>query len=87
MQNTQYRHLRKLRAMTQWPGGSVGQMELLADISGEAAREALWACFRHLFNAPTQDLVDAVMNHCAKLILARVKRGELSLLTNPRASN
>lgn len=71
-----------LRRLAHWGSNSIGQMEALAgvNVQCEAERRALWEGFRHLYCGPSQVLVDAVMDHCATLILKRVARGELSLL-------
>jgi len=72
----------KLHRLGGWCGGSIGQMEALAgiNIQSHSERVALWAKFRHLFAGPSQELVDAVMDHCAKITLRKIKRGELSLI-------
>lgn len=72
-----------LRRMGGWSGGSIGQVECLAgiDIQSPAERWALWQNFRALFGGDSQGLIDAVSDHCATIVLARVKRGELSLLS------
>lgn len=71
-----------LRRLGQWHGGSIGQAEALAgvNIQCEAERWQLWQQFRELFYGDTQVLLDAVMDHCAKITLKRIKRGELCLL-------
>lgn len=61
---------------------SIGDVEQLAgvNVNSETERRALWEQFRHLFGAPTQDLFDAVMDHCAAIALRRLEAGELSLV-------
>lgn len=77
----------QLNALLRNPCSTVGHYETLAgvDIVNPAERHALWQQFRHLFQAPTEVLFDAVLSHCACLALARVAAGELSLLTKERA--
>jgi hypothetical protein len=72
----------KLRALAGWCGGSIGQAEALAGINVQnpAERKALWDQFRHLYEGPSQVVIDAVMDHCAEITLDRIKRGELCLL-------
>lgn len=62
--------------------GSLGDIEQLAgvNIQSEGERGELWGKFRHLFLAPTQELVDAVMNHCAAIALHRIQAGEICLI-------
>lgn len=50
------------------------------NIQSEDERRELWFQFRHLFNAPTQQLFDAVMDHCSAIALRRISAGELSLV-------
>ena len=71
-----------LRRKCGWAGGSIGQMEALAgiNIQSERERQALWAKFKHLYGGDSQVLISAVMNHCARIVVRRVKKGELSLL-------
>lgn len=71
-----------LRKLGGWCGSSIGQIEALAgvNVQSHAERSALWQQFRHLFGGETQALFDAVMDHCASIALARIERGELSLL-------
>jgi hypothetical protein len=71
-----------LRALGGWCGGSIGQAEALAgvNVQSQAERVALWGQFRHLFSGDSQTLINAVMDHCAEITLARIERGELSLL-------
>lgn len=61
---------------------SLGDVEQLAgvDIRSEKERRDLWSQFSHLFNAPTQELIDAVMDHCAAIALKRIAVGELCLV-------
>lgn len=65
-----------------WCGGSIGQMEALAgiDVQNPSERKALWDQFLQMYAGPTQALIDAVMDHCAAITLARIGRGELCLL-------
>jgi hypothetical protein len=72
----------QLRLLGRWAGGSIGQAEALAGINVQShvERTALWAQFRHLFGGETQTLIDAVMDHCARITLQRLARGELCLL-------
>lgn len=62
--------------------GSIGEIEQLAgvNIQSEDERRELWFQFRHLFNAPAQQMVDAVMDHCSAIALRRIAAGELSLV-------
>lgn len=62
--------------------GSVGEIEQLAGVNtqSEDERRELWFQFRHLFNAPAQQLFDAVMDHCSVIALRRIAAGELSLV-------
>jgi len=62
--------------------GSLGDIEQLAgvNIQSDDERRELWGKFHHLFLAPTQELVDAVMNHCAAIALRRIQAGELCLI-------
>lgn len=62
--------------------GSLGDIEQLAgvNIQSETERRELWFQFRHLFNAPTQQLFDAVMDYCSAIALRRIEAGELSLV-------
>lgn len=71
-----------LRRLARWGSNSIGQMEALAgvNIQCEAERRAFWEGFRHLYGGEPLAVVDAVMDHCATTIFARVERGELSLL-------
>lgn len=71
-----------LRRLGRWIDTSIGEMESLAgvDVQCHAERQELWEKFRHLYGAPSQQLIDAVMDHCAQLTLARIQRGELCLL-------
>lgn len=71
-----------LRRLGAWCGGSIGQAEALAGINvqDQAERKALWDRFQHMYAGPGQDVIDAVMDHCAAITLNRIKRGELSLL-------
>ena len=71
-----------LRRLGGWSGGSIGQMEALAGVNvhSHAERTSLWAKFQHLFSGPSQQLVDAVMDHCAAIALDRINRGDLSLI-------
>ena len=71
-----------LRTLGGWCGGSLGQVEALAgvNVQSHADRAALWGQFRHLFSGDSQTLINAVMDHCAAIALARIERGELSLL-------
>lgn len=71
-----------LRRLGGWHGGSIGQAEALAgvNIQSEAERWQLWKQFQYLFFGDTQVLLDAVADHCARITLKRVKRGELCLL-------
>ncbi len=77
-----------LRRKCGWVGGSIGQMEALAgiNIQSERERQALWAKFKHLYGGESQVLLSAVMNHCAKITLRRVKKGDLCLLVSPLAA-
>jgi hypothetical protein len=61
---------------------SVGDYEQLAgiDIQSDAERRELWWRFHTMFAGPSQVVVDAVMDHCAAIALARLERGELCLL-------
>lgn len=65
---------------------SLGDFERLAgvDTCNDAERSALWAQFSHLNAASIagdhQPLFDAVTNHCARIALERLARGELTLL-------
>lgn len=72
----------QLRLLGRWAGGSIGQAEALAGINvqSQAERSALWAQFRHLYGGETQTLIDAVMDHCARITLQRLAQGELCLL-------
>lgn len=71
-----------LRRLGGWSGSSIGHIEALAgvDVHSHSERTALWAKFQHQFVGPSQQLVDAVMDHCAAIALSRIKRGELSLI-------
>ncbi|OJW46182.1 MAG: hypothetical protein BGO63_03690 [Candidatus Accumulibacter sp. 66-26] len=62
--------------------GSLGDIEQLAgvNIQSEEERRKLWWQFHHLFNGPSQELFDAVMDHCAEIALRRIKAGELCLV-------
>lgn len=62
--------------------GSLGDIEQLAgvNIQSDVERGELWGKFRHLFHGPTQELIDAVMNHCSAIVLRRIQAGELSLI-------
>ena len=62
--------------------GSLGDIEQLAgvNIQSEAERHELWWQFHRLFNGPSQDLLDAVMDHCAEIALRRIQAGELCLV-------
>lgn len=62
--------------------GSLGDIEQLAgvNIQSKTERHDLWWQFRHLFNGPTQELLNAVMDHCAKNALRRIQAGELCLV-------
>lgn len=72
----------RLRKMGGWSGGSIGQAEALAGINvqNHEERRQLWSQFRHLFAGDSRALFAAVMEHCAKLTLARIDAGELCLL-------
>jgi len=72
----------RLMQLGGWIGGSIGQYEALAgvNIQCEAERKVLWNQFRDLMWGDTQILIDAVMEHCAKITLRRVKRGELCII-------
>lgn len=61
---------------------SIGDIEQLAgiDVTSEDERRVLWPQFRHLFRAPTQQLFDAVMDHCALIAIRRINAGELCLV-------
>lgn len=83
--NQQQRPRHKLDALARQVGcrlGSVGDVEQLAgvNIQSENERRELWFQFRHLFNAPTQQMLDAVMDHCSAIALRRISAGELSLI-------
>jgi len=80
------RPAQQLQRLGSWCGGSIGQMEALAGINTQCKdeRKALWDRFRHLYAGDTQVLFDAVMDHCATITLARIERGELSLLKGLR---
>lgn len=71
-----------LRRLGHWSGGSIGQLESLAGINVQdpSERKALWDQFRHLYAKPGMEAVDAVVDHCATIVLGRLERGELSLL-------
>lgn len=71
-----------LRRLGGWASNSIGQMEALAGVNVQCQREreALWSKFRHLYFGDTETLLKAVMDHCAKITLERIKRSELSLL-------
>lgn len=62
--------------------GTLGDVEQLAglNIQSEAERRDLWNQFRHLFSGPTQNLLDAVMDHCSAIALTRITKGELCLV-------
>ena len=62
--------------------GTIGDIERLAgiDTNNNAERKALWDQFRHLYRAPSQDLINAVMDHCSKIAIRRIKAGKLSLI-------
>jgi hypothetical protein len=50
-------------------GGSVGAVERLAGIEGEAARKALWMPLIHIDRAQgTQAMFDAAMAECRRII-------------------
>jgi hypothetical protein len=75
------------------PGtGTLAQAEALAGINPQdpAERATLWKRFSHWSAAGhAQMAVDAVVDHCARITMERVRRGELSLLdpyrpTGPR---
>ena len=61
---------------------SLGDVEQLAgvNINSDKERGDLWNRFSHLFNRPTQELFDAVMDHCAAIALKRIAGGELCLV-------
>lgn len=76
----------QLNAMCGRRLSSLGDYERLAgvDTCNDGERRALWDQFRHLNAASIagdhQPLFDAVTNHCARIALDRIARGELSLL-------
>jgi len=63
---------------------SIGDVEQLAGIT---ERQALWGQFRHLYGAPTQVLIDAVMDHCSEIALRRITAGELCLVKHDRRND
>lgn len=79
------KHRMKLRELARVAGchlSSIGDVERLAGINtcSEKERHDLWFKFQHLFKAPTEELFDAVMDHCAKIALRRIEAGELCLI-------
>lgn len=75
----------ELARMGGWsPGtGTLAQAEALAGINPQdpAERATLWKRFSHWSAAGhAQMAVDAVVDHCARITMERVRRGELSLL-------
>jgi hypothetical protein len=72
----------RLNAMAGHALSSIGDFESLAgiDTCSDRERAQLWNRFRHLYQGPTQPLVDAVMNHCAEIALHRIAAGELQLI-------
>lgn len=61
---------------------SIGDVEQLAgvNIQSNAERTALWWQFRDLFSGPPAATFAAVMDHCSKIALERIERGELCLI-------
>lgn len=83
--NRQQRPRHKLGELARQVGchlGCIGDIEQLAgiDIKSAGERRELWFQFRHLFDAPTQQLCDGVMDHCSAIALRRIEAGELSLI-------
>ncbi len=68
--------------------GSIGDYERLAGINtaSEEERKALWWQFQPMFRGPTQDLFDAVVDHCAEIALRAIREGRLCLLPAPWAT-
>lgn len=66
--------------------GTIGDIERLAGVNTccEAERRALWNQFKHLFDGPSQALVDAVMDHCSAIAIKRINAGVLSLVRTTR---
>lgn len=64
------------------PFFSIGDIESLAgvDTRNGNERQALWNQFRDLFTAPSEVLINAVMDHCAALAIQRINAGQLSLV-------
>lgn len=78
----------QVKAKLTRPGGTIGQLEALAGIEGdEASRRAFW-CRQHAvvkratgLPFPDPSLVfERAKNTCYRLVAARVKAGELSLI-------
>lgn len=63
---------------------SIGDVERLAGFVTERDRHDLWFRFSHLFPAPTQVLVDAVMDYCSGIAIQRVNAGEIFLIPTYR---
>jgi hypothetical protein len=61
---------------------TVGDIERLAGVNTNslADRSALWNQFRSLYEGPAEILIDAVMDHCSALALARIAAGEVCLV-------
>lgn len=64
--------------------GSIGDYERLAGVNtlSAAERQALWWQFQAMFTGPTQELFDAVVDHCSEIALAAIREGRLCLLGN-----
>lgn len=79
----------RLRKTGGWSGGSIGQAEALAgvNVQNHEERRQLWNQFRHLFGGDTNVLFAAVMEHCAKITLARIAAGKLCLLPPTHAQH
>lgn len=74
----------RLKALSGFSFWTLGQAEALAGINpqDDRARFALWRPFvaSHGSNTDAQPLINAVMDHCATITLARIKAGELCLV-------
>lgn len=74
----------RLKALSGFNFWTLGQAEALSGINPQdaKARAALWQPFvaQHRNDADSQPLIDAVMDHCARITLGRIKAGELCLV-------
>lgn len=77
----------RLRALSGFQGWTLGQAEALSGINPQDHKERieLWRPFVAQYpGGDAQPLIDAVMDHCARITLARIKAGELCLV--PRSA-